>query len=136
MLEHFFTRTEAGYTQPRLELEKVKSQQNRERFSNRGRAAAGKRWTLAHATNNAQAVLDGCPSPSPSPIKQKQKTSCLKREVDPRHADFREFTGMYWTHKNPEIAMPWDASEGKQLRLLLAANPALDGEGFKKVTET
>jgi uncharacterized protein YdaU (DUF1376 family) len=138
MLEHFFTRTEAGYTQARLEVEKVKSRQNRERFSNRGKAAAEKRWSKSnvmpeHPLSNAQAVLDGCPSPSPSPspIKQKRKTSCVKREIDSRHADFRELTGMYWAHKNPEIAMPWDASEGKQLTLLLAANPALDGDVFK-----
>jgi uncharacterized protein YdaU (DUF1376 family) len=81
MLEHFFTRTEAGYTQPRLELEKVKSQENRERFSNRGKAAAEKRWSKMHehATSNAHAMLDGCPSPSPSPspIKQKQKQKTL-----------------------------------------------------------
>lgn len=138
MLENFFTRTEAGYTQPRLEVEKVKSQENRERFSNRGKAAAEKRWSRQnvmheHPSSNADAVLDGCPSPSPSCIKQKQKTSRVKREVDSRYADFREFTGMYWAHKNPKIAMPWDASEGKQLTLLLAANPSLDGATFKEL---
>jgi uncharacterized protein YdaU (DUF1376 family) len=140
MLENFFTRTEAGFTQPRLEIEKVKSKENRERFSNRGKAGAEKRWSKPnvmheHATSNAEAVLDGCPLPSPSSTKQVQMTSRVKREVDSRHADFRKLTGMYWTQKNPEIAMPWDASEGKQLSLLLAANPALDGDVFKELLD-
>jgi uncharacterized protein YdaU (DUF1376 family) len=135
MLEHFFTRSEAGYMQARLEVEKVKSQENRERFSNRGKAGAKKRWSKMHehATSNAQALLDEWPSPSPSPIKQKQKTSRGKREVDPRHAEFRDFTRTYWDHKNPNIAMPWDGSDAKQLSSLLAANPTLDGDAFKEL---
>jgi uncharacterized protein YdaU (DUF1376 family) len=64
---------------------------------------------------------------------KKQKTSRETREVDPRHAQFRELTGIYWCHKNPALQMPWDGSEAKQLSSLLAANPSLDGDGFKEL---
>jgi hypothetical protein len=68
MLERLFTRTEIGYKQARLELEKFKSQQNRERFSNRGKVAAEMRWskpltTAEQHTSNAQAMLTVRQSP-------------------------------------------------------------------------
>src|SRR5271170_3845340 len=90
ILERFFTRTEVGYTQARLELEKLKSRQNRERFSNRGKVAAEKRWSKPVAIaeqhiSNAQAMLTVYPSPLPSPSssEKKRKTSRGMRKIDP-----------------------------------------------------
>lgn len=158
MLEHFFTRTEAGFIQKRLEEEKFKSQQNQQRASNKGRAAAEKRWAKSddatktnadECSGNAQAMHKQypSPSPSPSPSKKRQKTSRDKREVprdtfrstrevDPRHVEFRELAGEYWKYKNPQIAMPWDGSEAKQLSSLLAANPMLDVDAFRELLRT
>jgi uncharacterized protein YdaU (DUF1376 family) len=140
ILERFFTRTEVGYTQPRLELEKLKSQQNREKFSNRGKLAAERRWakpvaSAEQGTSNAQAILTACSSPSPSPSssEREQKTPRVKRDVDLRHTEFRKFIGVYWSHKNPALRMPWDATEAKQLNSFLAANPTLGVDAFKEL---
>jgi hypothetical protein len=58
-----------------------------------------------------------------------KKPSRDKREVDPRHAPFKELVARYWTAHNPELPLPWDGGEAKQLSCLLAANPTLDEAG-------
>ena len=45
MLKHFFSKTQAGYTQKRLEAEKAASMENKARLEARGRAGADKRWS-------------------------------------------------------------------------------------------
>ena len=63
---------------------------------------------------------------------QKQIPSRDKREPDPRHAEFKSVLNEYWTAKN-KIDMPWSPGEAKQLAMLLAANPALDGQAFREL---
>jgi uncharacterized protein YdaU (DUF1376 family) len=66
---------------------------------------------------------------------KKQNHSRVKREPDSRYIEFREFTRIYWTQSNPQIALPWGAGEVKQLNSLLSANPSLDGAAFKDLLE-
>jgi hypothetical protein len=64
------------------------------------------------------------PVPEPVPVpKEKAKTSLAKRESDPRHVAFRLAIQSYTTYKAVEFI--WDASEAKQLSLLLSAAPDL-----------
>ena len=55
--------------------------------------------------------------------KEEQKPSRGKREIDPRHVLFRLACETYAKHKG--VTFVWDASEAKQLALLLAAAPDL-----------
>src|ERR1700723_3295337 len=64
---------------------------------------------------------------------KERNTSRAKRESDARHAEFRDLVQSYWTFKNPEIAMPWNASEAAQLSLLLDANPVMEKDLFKQL---
>ena len=66
---------------------------------------------------------------------KKQNHSRVERESDFRYTEFREFTRVYWTQNNPQIAMPWGAGEGRQLSSLLAANPTLDCAAFRDLLE-
>jgi hypothetical protein len=54
------------------------------------------------------------------------------KSPDPRHSLFRESLEKYWAKKNPVgQSMPWGPADAKQLSLMLAANPAMDLEGFR-----
>ena len=77
--------------------------------------------------NSSQTVWQ---SQSQSQSQKKTKPSRGKREVDPRHAEFRKSAGAYWDHKNPNLQMPWDAGEARQLSVLLSSNPNLTDEVF------
>lgn len=141
LLEPFFTRTENGYVQQRLDREKSISRRNREGNSARAKAAAEKRWARRElgvrstAQGTIQALLDDCPSPSPSQMKQKQKPSRDKHVADPRHVEFREIVRQYWDHRNAPLEMPWDGSDAKALSRLLNANPTLDIAAFKQLLQ-
>ena len=67
--------------------------------------------------------------------KKQRKTppSRDKREPDGRHTQFKEAIGEYWASRNPNVSMPWDASEGKKLCLLLQANPKLTLDAFRNL---
>jgi hypothetical protein len=65
--------------------------------------------------------------------KRKTISSRDKREPDALHTPFKEATREYWDSKNHDVKMPWDASEGKVLGLLLKANPTLSLESFKEL---
>ena len=48
-----------------------------------------------------------------------------------RHAEFKAIIGEYWASKNPDVQMPWDAREGKQLEMFLRAAPDITAEQFR-----
>jgi len=60
------------------------------------------------------------------------KGSSRSKSGDPRHASFKSIVGLAWKAKNT-LAMPWDASEAKQLSSLLSANPTLYEEAFTEL---
>jgi hypothetical protein len=68
----------------------------------------------------------------------KQKPSRSKRERPPsktalvasRHAEFKAAILKYWQSKNPDVEMPWDGSEGKQLAMWMASSPNVTVEQF------
>jgi uncharacterized protein YdaU (DUF1376 family) len=74
-------------------------------------------------------------SSSSSTEGKKQNHSRVEREPDFRYTEFRELTRVYWTQNNPQIAMPWDVGEVKQLNSLLAANPTLARAAFEDLLE-
>ena len=85
----FFTKTDAGLVQKRLEAERENAAGNAERRSEAARTAATKRWqgnadaipaaSATHARRNARrnasrmpdAMRDECPTPSPSPEEER-----------------------------------------------------------------
>jgi hypothetical protein len=62
-------------------------------------------------------------------IKKEQVPSRDKREVDSRHTPCRVACQTYAIHKN--VPFVWDASEAKQLALILAASPELTVSAFQ-----
>ncbi len=129
VLEHFFTKTDSGYYQKRLEREREIAESKREKAVERSSKAAHARWHPARS--NAQALHEECPSPSPTPKEKVQKPSRAKRESDPRHAEFQGGLKDYWSAKNGGRDMPWGGGEGKQLRALLDSNPSMTFEDLK-----
>lgn len=69
--------------------------------------------------------------------KQKQKPSGdAAPEADFRHVEYRDRVHAYWRRFHPDVDLaPWDGGEAKQLKALLAANPALSPDGFKRLLE-
>jgi hypothetical protein len=70
------------------------------------------------------------PVPVPVPVKKEQKPSRDKREGDPRHSEFKAEIERYANQKG--VLFVWDASEAKQLDLLLKSAPQLKLEGFQR----
>jgi uncharacterized protein YdaU (DUF1376 family) len=67
VVRRFFTATDAGLIQKRLEEERVAATENADRKTTAGRKGAEARWQR-HSDRIATAERDQCPSPSPSPI--------------------------------------------------------------------
>jgi hypothetical protein len=71
------------------------------------------------------------PEPVPEPAKEPLPA---KPEVDPRHRPCRVHLEIYWRSKHPDgPACPWDASEAKQLKLFLDANPGESSDSFARL---
>jgi uncharacterized protein YdaU (DUF1376 family) len=143
LLEHFFTHTEAGFVQVRLELEKARSQDKQQATTLRAKAAADKRWANAgsdaqampkHIPSIAPLVLEECPSPSPSPSdkKHKQKNSLAMSESEPRFRRCKDVIASYWS-RHTSLAMEWGKQEQGQLGRFLRSNPGLTSEGFARL---
>jgi uncharacterized protein YdaU (DUF1376 family) len=141
LLMQFFSIGEDGLLHnKRIDEEMAGAKANKEKNGLRAKAAAEARWKNApsnapsNATSTPQAMLEQCPSPSPSPIKeQRQIPSRGKREPDLRHSKFRSALNDYWESKNSSIAMPWDASDAKQLSRFLEANPTITEPTFRQM---
>lgn len=147
VVELFIPGDEGRLLHKRLEDERIKQAEYRNKQAENGGKGGRPRKEKPNQTQTKGLGLFGetqtkakkssssafASSSSSATESKKQKPSHAKREVDPRHSQFREFTCTYWDHKNPEIAMPWDGSEARQLSSFLAANPAMDGDAFKEL---
>ena len=79
-------------------------------------------------------MLGECSSPSPSPIQKKAKGFSRESARLIRDMQISESLPECTGHTRIQrLRCLWDASEGKQLSLLLAANPSLDGATFKEL---
>lgn len=84
LLKPFFERVEQGYVQKRLEVERSRALEQKERRSNHGRAGATARWGQVsanalpeHCPGIANVMPEEWPSPSPSQKQQKHEPSAL-----------------------------------------------------------
>lgn len=137
LLKPLFTETEAGFIQKGQEEIRAEWAGKKVKAKEKATNAANARW--GHAPSNAssmpeakpEALLEDCPlSLSLTTSKKKvQKPSRDKREPDPRHVPFREACEAYANFKR--VTFAWDASEAKQLSLILAAAPELTLETFQ-----
>lgn len=70
VLQEFFQMKDREWIHKRVQKEREKAMEQKEKFSTRAQKAASARWEKEqqnNATSNAQAMLEECPSPSPSP---------------------------------------------------------------------
>lgn len=70
--------------------------------------------------------------------KQKQKPSRVKRERKPANPKYTVFKGLIfdaWKEWENPLEPPWDGAEGKQLGMMLGANPKLGPEGFRRLLQ-
>jgi uncharacterized protein YdaU (DUF1376 family) len=90
-LERFFDVDGGLWSHGRADKELAKAGQHKQAVSNRGKAGAAARWGKArsayaqpkHATSNAQAQPELCPTPSPSSIPSVQKKKSARTHAPP-----------------------------------------------------
>jgi len=68
-------------------------------------------------------------------IKKVQKPSRDKREANPTHAVFKGLVQDAWKEWGNPLEMPWDGAEGKQLGMLIGANPKLGPDGMRRLLQ-
>lgn len=146
LLKRFFSQSGDGlWHQKRIDEELEGWKAKKQKAKEKAEKAAARRWKEdatsippSNASSTLQAMLEQCPSssssstPSEKEPKQKQKPSRGKREVDPRHGEFRELLDRYWQTRN-KGEMPWDGSEAGALGKLLAASPNMTAGEFRQL---
>lgn len=75
------------------------------------------------------------PVPVPEPVKKKQVPSRDKREANPIHVVFKGLVEDAWKEWGNPLDMPWDGAEGKQLGMLIGANPKLGPDGMRRLLQ-
>lgn len=89
ILMQFFSEKEGLLINKRLEEELIKSRENKEKYSNRARHAAQKRYSAkSNASSNSQAMLQACTKIGEGDDKGKDKVLSFKKE-------FLEFYKLY-----------------------------------------
>lgn len=68
-------------------------------------------------------------------IKKKQVPSRDKREANPMHVVFKGLVEDAWKEWGNPLDMPWDGAEGKQLGMLIGANPKLGPDGMRRLLQ-
>jgi uncharacterized protein YdaU (DUF1376 family) len=137
MLKQFFVAGEDGRLHhKRIDHELKEAGEKRQKSTERAEKAARARWENApsNAQASPQALLKECPSPSPIPIKKQKPSS--EPEEGSLHVRCRALIHAYWHEFHPEDeTAPWGPGEAKQLKSLLAANPGLTEDWFKRLLE-
>lgn len=144
VLEYFSDRTENGKITHRVTFKKwnearevYEKRQSAAKKTNAQRSAHGDRdgdrnaqptVTAPKASRSADTGTRTQTSTGTS-TEKKQKPSRDEREPDTRHTPCRVACEMYATHKR--VTFVWDASEAKQLALILAAAPDLTVAQFQ-----
>ena len=75
------------------------------------------------------------PVPEPVPVKKEQKPSRDKREANPMHTVFKGLIHDAWKEWGNPLDIPWDGAEGKQLGMLIGANPKLGPDGMRRLLQ-
>lgn len=135
-ITHFVQREKWLKAKAIYETNRVEWNDTREARSAAGKAGARARWQ-----NHGKAIAKPCEpdgkvlandglTETVTTTKKVQRPSRDKREVDPRHVAFKEEIERYMTQKKASFV--WDASEAKQLDLLLKAVPGLVIADFQR----
>jgi hypothetical protein len=66
----------------------------------------------------------------PSRAKREGPTETEAKKT--RHAEFKEAIKKYWKHRNPNVDIPWDVSEGANLDIWLRSSPGTTIDQFKQ----
>lgn len=143
----FHVRPDGRYINIKMEKQRTELDSKRVKLADAGRVGGLKKISVKQS--NVQQLLDidkqlpkqsraeqsneeqSLVPPSRHEIINAAKTEGKTKSADERHTPFRESLSAYWLKKNPELDMPWDGAEARQLSAFLKTNPQLTLEKFR-----
>lgn len=105
-----------------------------------GMAGAKARWqkhgkvpSKSWQTNSKSMANDGLQEQVQ--VQKDKVPSRDKREGNPMHSVFKGLVEDAWKEWGNPLDMPWDGAEGKQLGMLIGANPKLGPDGMRRLLQ-